>query len=101
MITLSSYAVFSSILLVISLVGLMTNRRSLIGMMMCLELMLLAICSNFIAAAKYWGSIDGQIMVFVVLAVAAAESAIGLALIVQMYRTHQSIDVDDLASLKG
>ena len=68
---------------------------------MCLEIMLLAICTNFVAASNYWGAIDGQVMVFVVLAVAAAESAIGLALIVHMYRNQHSIDVDHLAQLKG
>ena len=101
MITLLDYTIFSSILFVISLLGLMNNRESLIGMLMCLEIMLLAVCTNFVAAAQYWGAVSGQIMVFVVLAVAAAESAIGLALIVHMYRQHHNIDVDHLAHLKG
>ena len=101
MIELIDYTLFSSLLFAISLVGIITNRQSLIGMMMCLEMMLLAVCTNFIAAAKHWGAVDGQVIVFVILVVAAAESAIGLALIVKMYRQQRSVDVADLAKLRG
>ncbi len=95
------YLVFSTLLLVIAFAGLVINRKNLIVLLMCLELMLLAINTNFIIFARHWGDIGGQAFVFFVMTVAAAESAIGLALLVLVFRDRQSINVDDLNRLRG
>ncbi|MBI4357277.1 MAG: NADH-quinone oxidoreductase subunit NuoK [Gammaproteobacteria bacterium] len=101
MITLSNVLVVSTLLFGISLAGIILNRKNLIVLLMCLELMLLAINTNFIAFAHHYADLAGQVIVFFVLTVAAAESAIGLALLVVFFRARQTIRVDQLNSLKG
>ena len=86
---------------VIGLAGCVINWRQLVLLLACVELMLLGVNMNLIAAAKLWGNISGEIMVFFILAVAAAESAIGLALLILMYRQYQHVDGQYLTQLKG
>ena len=99
--TLSHYLVLGAILFAISVVGIFLNRRNIIILLMAIELMLLSVNLNFIAFSHFLGSISGQIFVFFILTVAAAESAIGLAILVVLFRNLGSIDVEDLDSLKG
>ena len=99
--TLSHYLVLGAILFAISVIGIFLNRRNVIIMLMAIELMLLAVNLNFIAFSHYLGDIAGQVFVFFILTVAAAESAIGLAILVVLFRNLQTINVDDLDSLKG
>jgi NADH-quinone oxidoreductase subunit K len=99
--TLSHYLVLGAILFAISVVGIFLNRRNIIILLMAIELMLLSVNLNFIAFSYYLGSISGQVFVFFILTVAAAESAIGLAILVVLFRNLSSIDVEDLDSLKG
>ena len=99
--TLSHYLVLGAILFAISVVGIFLNRRNLIVLLMAIELMLLAVNLNFVAFSYYLGDMAGQVFVFFILPVAAAESAIGLAILVALFRNLRSIDVDDLGSLKG
>ena len=101
MITLSHYLVLGAILFAISVVGIFLNRRNVIVLLMAIELMLLAVNMNFIAFSHYLDDIAGQVFVFFILTVAAAESAIGLAILVVLFRSLNTIDVDDLDSLKG
>jgi NADH-quinone oxidoreductase subunit K len=101
MITLSHYLVLSAILFAISIVGIFLNRKNMIVLLMAIELMLLAVNMNFIAFSQYMGDTAGQIFVFFILTVAAAESAIGLAILVVLFRNLQTINVDDLGSLRG
>jgi NADH-quinone oxidoreductase subunit K len=101
MITLSHYLVLGAILFAISVVGIFLNRRNVIILLMAIELMLLAVNMNFIAFSHYLDDVAGQIFVFFILTVAAAESAIGLAILVVLFRAINTIDVDDLDSLKG
>ena len=101
MIPLSYYLVLSAIVFSISLVGVIINRKNIIILLMCIELMLLAVNFNFIAFAQYLHAASGEVFVFFILTVAAAESAIGLAILVLMYRRKNSIEVKDIASLKG
>jgi NADH-quinone oxidoreductase subunit K len=101
MIALSQYLVLGAILFGISLAGIMLNRKNLIVLLMSLELMLLAVNTNFVAFSHYLGDISGQIFVFFVLTVAAAEAAIGLAILVVVFRTKRSINIQDLDGLKG
>jgi NADH-quinone oxidoreductase subunit K len=82
-------------------VGIFLNRKNLVILLMAIELMLLAVNLNFIAFSHYLGDIAGQVFVFFILTVAAAESAIGLAILVVVFRNRQSINVEDLSSLKG
>ncbi len=98
---MQQYLIFSTLLLAIGIVGLFVNRKNIIVLLMCIELILLAANTNFIIFAKYWGDISGQAFVFFVMTVAAAESAIGLALLVLIFREKQSINVEDLDQLKG
>src|SRR6476619_6021076 len=98
---LSHYLVLAAILFAISVVGIFLNRRILIVLLMAIELMLLAVNINFIAFSHYLGDAAGQIFVFFILTVAAAESAIGLAILVVVFRNRASINVEDLDSLKG
>ena len=93
--------VLSSVLFFIGLIGVSFNRRNVIAILMSLELMFLAVNFNFIAFSRVHESIDGQVFVFYSLAVAAVESAIGLAIFVLLYRQNRSIDVDSLSTLKG
>ena len=101
MIPLSHFLVLGALLFAISVVGIFMNRKNLIVLLMAIELMLLAVNTNFIAFAHHLGDLSGQVFVFFILTVAAAESAIGLAILVALFRNLRSINVDDLGSLKG
>jgi NADH-quinone oxidoreductase subunit K len=101
MLSLSHYLILGAILFAISVVGIFLNRKNLIVLLMAIELMLLAVNLNFIAFSHYLGDMAGQIFVFFILTVAAAESAIGLAILVVLFRNLRTIHVDDLDSLKG
>lgn len=100
-ISLAHYLVLGAILFAISIVGIFLNRKNIIVLLMAIELMLLAVNMNFIAFSHYWGNAAGQIFVFFILTVAAAESAIGLAILVVLFRNLDTINVEDLDSLKG
>jgi len=99
--SLSHFLVLAAILFAISVVGIFLNRKNVIILLMAIELMLLAVNMNFIAFSYYLGDIAGQVFVFFILTVAAAESAIGLAILVVLFRNLNTINVDDLDSLKG
>ena len=99
--TLSHYLVLGAILFAIAVIGIFLNRKNIIVLLMAIELMLLAVNLNFIAFSYYLGDIAGQVIVFFILTVAAAESAIGLAILVVLFRNLNTINVDDLDSLKG
>jgi len=99
--TLTHYLVLGAVLFAISVVGIFLNRRNIIVLLMAIELMLLAVNINFIAFSYYLGNVAGQVFVFFILTVAAAESAIGLAILVVLFRNLSTIDVEDLDSLKG
>ena len=99
--TLSHYLILGALLFTISVVGIFLNRRNVIILLMAIELMLLAVNLNFIAFSRYLNDPAGQIFVFFILTVAAAESAIGLAILVLLFRKVGSIDVDELGQLKG
>jgi NADH-quinone oxidoreductase subunit K len=101
MISLSHYLILGGILFAISVLGIFLNRKNVIILLMAIELMLLAVNLNFIAFSHYLGDIHGQIFVFFILTVAAAESAIGLAILVVLFRNLRTINVDDLDHLKG
>jgi NADH-quinone oxidoreductase subunit K len=101
MIPLSYFLVLGAILFALSVVGIFLNRKNVVILLMAIELMLLAVNMNFIAFSRYLGDISGQVFVFFILTVAAAESAIGLAILIGLFRTRQTINVDDLDSLKG
>jgi NADH-quinone oxidoreductase subunit K len=100
-IPLSHSLVLGALLFSIGVLGIFMNRKNLIVLLMAIELMLLAVNMNFIAFAHAWGDLSGQVFVFFILTVAAAESAIGLAILVALFRNLRSINVDDLGSLKG
>jgi NADH-quinone oxidoreductase subunit K len=99
--SLNHYLVLGAILFAISVVGIFLNRRNIIVLLMAIELMLLAVNLNFIAFSHFLGDLDGQVFVFFILTVAAAESAIGLAILVVLFRNLNTIDVEDMDSLKG
>jgi NADH-quinone oxidoreductase subunit K len=99
--TLAHYLVLGAILFAIAIAGIFINRRNVIIMLMAIELMLLSVNLNFIAFSRYLGDMQGQVFVFFILTVAAAESAIGLAILVLLFRNVGSIDVEDLDALKG
>lgn len=99
--SLQHFLILGAILFAISVVGIFLNRKNLIILLMAIELMLLSVNMNFVAFAHYLGDTAGQIFVFFILTVAAAESAIGLAILIVLFRNLQSIHVDDLDSLKG
>ena len=101
MLTLSHFLILGAILFAISIVGIFLNRKNLIIILMSIELMLLAVNMNFIAFSHYQQDVAGQIFVFFVLTVAAAEAAIGLAILLTLFRNLKTIHVDDLNSLKG
>jgi NADH-quinone oxidoreductase subunit K len=101
MIVLSDVLILAAILFCISVAGIFINRKNVIILLMCIELMLLAVNMNFIAFAHFLHDITGQVFVFFILTVAAAESAIGLAILVVLFRKRQTINVDDLNSMKG
>ena len=101
MLTLSHFLVLAAVLFGISVIGLFLNRKNLIILLMAIELMLLAINTNFIAFSHFLQDLNGQVFVFFILAVAAAESAIGLAILVVLFRNLSTIHVDDLDRMKG
>jgi NADH-quinone oxidoreductase subunit K len=98
---LGHYLSLGALLFAMSVVGIFLNRRNLIVLLMAIELMLLAVNLNFVAFSHYLGDMHGQIFVFFILTVAAAESAIGLAILVLLFRNKNSISVEELNSLKG
>jgi len=101
MIGLQHYLTISAILFSMSVAGIFINRRNLILLLMCIELMLLAVNFNFVAFSRYLGDETGQVFVFFILTVAAAEAAIGLAILVVLFRNRRSINVQELDSMKG
>jgi NADH-quinone oxidoreductase subunit K len=101
MISLTHYLVLGAILFAIGVIGIFLNRKNLIVLLMAIELMLLAVNMNFVAFSHYLNDLAGQLFVFFILTVAAAESGIGLAILVVLFRNLSTIDVDDLDSLKG
>ncbi len=101
MIPLNHFLVLGALLFAIGVVGIFMNRKNLIVLLMAIELMLLAVNMNFIAFAHFLNDLSGQVFVFFILTVAAAESAIGLAILVALFRNLRSINVDDLGSLRG
>ena len=101
MLTLSHFLILGAILFSIGIVGIFLNRKNLIVILMSLEMILLAVNTNFIAFSHYLHDLAGQVFVFFILAVAAAEAAIGLAILVTLFRNLKTIHADDLDSLKG
>ena len=99
--TLGHYLSLGAILFAMSVVGIFMNRKNLIVLLMCIELMLLAVNLNFVAFSHYLGDMAGQVFVFFILTVAAAESAIGLAILVVLFRSRSTINVGELDTLKG
>ena len=100
-VSLSSYLTLGAILFAISVAGIFLNRKNVIVLLMCVELMLLAANINFIAFSHYLNDLAGQVFVFFILTVAAAEAAIGLAILVVLFRNRRTIDVDQLDEMKG
>jgi len=101
MIPLEHYLILSAILFALAVVGIFLNRKNLVVLLMAIELLLLAVNINFVAFSHYLGDTAGQVFVFFILTVAAAESAIGLAILVVLFRARQTINVEDLSGLKG
>ncbi|HHI77018.1 MAG TPA: NADH-quinone oxidoreductase subunit NuoK [Gammaproteobacteria bacterium] len=101
MIALSDYLIVAAILFSVSVAGIFLNRKNVLLLLMCIELMLLAVNINFIAFSHFLGDVHGQIFVFFILTVAAAEAAIGLAILVVLFRTRKTINVGDIDTLKG
>jgi NADH-quinone oxidoreductase subunit K len=101
MIPLSHYLILGAILFALSAVGIFLNRKNLVILLMAIELNLLAVNMNFIAFSRYLGDAAGQVFVFFILTVAAAESAIGLAILIVLFRNRRTINVDDLDTLQG
>ena len=99
--SLGHFLVLGAALFAIAVVGIFMNRKNLIVLLMAIELMLLAVNTNFVAFSSYLGDMHGQVFVFFILTVAAAESAIGLAILVLLFRNRSTIDVQELNSLKG
>jgi len=101
MVPLHHFLILAAILFSIGIVGIFLNRKNLVILLMAIELMLLAVNINFVAFSHFLGDMSGQIFVFFILTVAAAEAAIGLAILIVLFRNRRSIDVDDMDSLKG
>lgn len=101
MIALSDFLILSAILFSLSIAGIFINRKNIIILLMCIELMLLAVNINFIAFSHFLGDTVGQVFVFFILTVAAAEAAIGLAILVVLFRNRRTIDVEELNTLNG
>lgn len=101
MIPLSHYLILGAVLFAISVVGIFLNRKNVVILLMAIELLLLAVNINFVAFSHYLNDIAGQVFVFFILTVAAAEAAIGLAILIVLFRSRQTINVDELDSLKG
>jgi NADH-quinone oxidoreductase subunit K len=101
MITLAHFIVLGTILFCISVAGIFINRKNVIVLLMAIELMLLAVNTNFVAFSRFLGDVSGQVFVFFILTVAAAESAIGLAILVVLFRNRATINVAEIDDLKG
>lgn len=101
MIPVANYMILSAILFGLSLVGILINRRNVILLLVCVELMLLAVNTNFVAFSHYHNGLSGQVFVFFILTVAAAEAAIGLAIVMLLYRNRGNINVNQMNHLKG
>ena len=101
MLTLAHFLTLGAVLFCLSVTGIFLNRKNVIILLMCIELMLLAVNMNFVAFSRFLGNLDGQIFVFFILTVAAAEAAIGLAILVVLFRNRRTIDVAELDDLKG
>ena len=101
MLTLAHFLTLGALLFVLGVAGIFLNRKNVIILLMCIELMLLAVNMNFIAFSHFLGDTAGQVFVFFILTVAAAEAAIGLAILVVLFRARQTINVEDLDTLKG
>lgn len=100
-ISMSHFAVLSAIIFTLGVVGIFVNRKSVILILMCVELILLSVNINFVAFSSYLSDLTGQIFTMVILTIAAAEAAIGLAILVTYYRNRQTIAVDDMHQLRG
>jgi len=101
MIALSDYLILAAIMFSLSVAGIFLNRKNIIIILMSIELMLLSVNINFIAFSHFLGDLAGQVFVFFILTVAAAEAAIGLAILVVLFRNKRTIDVDELDTMKG
>ncbi len=101
MIPLSHFLILSALLFSIAVAGIFINRKNMIVLLMCIELMLLAVNMNFVAFSRFLGNADGQVFVFFILTVAAAEAAIGLAILVVLFRNRRTINVDAISTMKG
>jgi len=101
MLTLAHFISLGAVLFCIAVAGIFLNRKNVLILLMCIELMLLAVNMNFIAFSRFLDVLDGQVFVFFILTVAAAEAAIGLALLVVLFRNRRSISVEDIAELRG
>ena len=101
MVPLTHYLILGAILFALSVAGIFLNRKNILILLMAIELMLLSVNMNFIAFSHFLGDAAGQVFVFFILTVAAAESAIGLAILVVLFRNRRTINVDDLSSMKG
>ncbi len=101
MLSLAHFLLIGAVLFCLSVAGIFINRKNVIILLMCIELMLLAVNMNFIAFSHFNGDIAGQVFVFFILTVAAAEAAIGLAILVVLFRNRSSINVEDLDSMRG
>ncbi len=101
MIGLNHYLLLGAVLFSLSIAGIIINRKNVIVLLMCIELMLLAVNVNFIAFSRFQGEVSGQVFVFFILTVAAAEAAIGLAILVTLFRNRRTINVAEMDSLKG
>jgi NADH-quinone oxidoreductase subunit K len=100
-ITLEHYLALAAVLFSLSVAGIIINRKNLIVLLMCIELMLLSVNINFVAFSRFLGDSAGQVFVFFILTVAAAEAAIGLAILVTLFRNRRTINVAELDTLKG
>ncbi len=101
MISLGHYLALGAVLFSISVAGIFINRKNVIVLLLCIELMLLAVNVNFVAFSRFLGDVHGQVFVFFILTVAAAETAIGLAILVTLFRSRGTINVDQIDSMKG
>jgi NADH-quinone oxidoreductase subunit K len=101
MLTLAHFLTLGALLFCLSVTGIFLNRKNVIILLMCIELMLLAVNMNFVAFSRFLGNLDGPVFVFFILTVAAAEAAIGLAILVVLFRNRQTINVTELDDLKG
>ncbi len=101
MLTLAHFLTLGAILFCLGVAGIFVNRKNVIILLMCIELILLAVNMNFVAFSRFLGNLDGQVFVFFILTVAAAEAAIGLAILVVLFRNRKTINVAELDDLKG